>query len=218
MKSVWAVIPAYNESCRVGSVVTGALEFVDKVVVVDDGSQDTTFDVATQAGAISLRHIINLGKGAALKTGCDFALQNGADILIILDADGQHSPFEIQKFVTGIEDCDIVFSCREINEKMPWVLRFGNLMIVNISRLLFGWQLKDSQCGFKAITANAYNKIKWDTSGYAVENEMIINAWRNRLRYREIPIQTIYNDNYKGTTVLDGLKIVANMVWWRFTK
>ena len=162
-----------------------------------------------------LRHIVNLGKGAALKTGCDFAVKKGAEFIIALDADAQHDPGDIPRFAEKLKKYDIVFSYRKASSKMPPVLRFGNWFISNVVGILYGIRLNDTQCGFRAFSKEAYRKIRWNSIDYSMESEMIARAGRQRLKYVQIPIQTIYSDRYKGTTVLDGMKIVLNMAWWK---
>ncbi|MBI4143479.1 glycosyltransferase family 2 protein [Candidatus Woesearchaeota archaeon] len=216
--NIWAVIPAYNEEKNIASIVKKTGKYVANTVVVDDGSKDDTKESARRAGAIVLRHGINLGKGAALKTGCDFAAKKGAKYIICLDADAQHNPQDIPRFVEKLEKYDIVFSYRKPSKKMPLVLRFGNWLISNIAVFLYGVMLSDTQCGFRAFSKDAYRKIRWSAPDYSMESEMIAKAGKQRLKYVQIPIQTIYSDKYKGTTVIDGVKIVLNMLWWKFSK
>ena len=96
------IIPAYNEQELVGKVINGAKEYSDNIIVVDDGSKDNTYENAKSLGVIVLKHSVNLGKGAALKTGCEYAFQNGADKVIVVDADTQHDPKEIPKFLEAM--------------------------------------------------------------------------------------------------------------------
>ena len=213
--NTWAIIPAYNEEENIANIVKKTKKYVDYVIVVDDGSRDKTTEVAKKAGAIVLRHTINLGKGAALKTGCDFAVKKGAKFIVALDADAQHNPDDISRFITKLKKYDIVFSYRKVSRKMPIVLRFGNWFISNAARLLYGVSLNDTQCGFRAFSREAYKKIRWNAADYSMESEMISRAGKQRLKYVQIPIETIYSDKYKGTTIIDGIKIVLNMVWWR---
>ena len=213
--NTWAIIPAYNEEENIANIVKKTKKYVDYVIVVDDGSRDKTTEVAKKAGAIVLRHTINLGKGAALKTGCDFAVKKGAKFIVALDADAQHNPDDISRFITKLKKYDIVFSYRKVSRKMPIVLRFGNWFISNAARLLYGVSLNDTQCGFRAFSREAYKKIRWNAADYSMESEMISRAGKQRLKYVQIPIETIYSDKYKGTTVIDGIKIVLNIVWWR---
>lgn len=213
--NIWAVIPAYNEEENIDKIVKKTKKYVSNVVVVDDGSKDNTKEVAKKANAIVLRHIVNLGKGATLKTGCDFAIKNGAKLIITLDADAQHNPDDVPRFIEKLKKYDIVFSYRKASSKMPLVLRFGNWFISNVASILYSINLNDTQCGFRALTKEAYKKIRWNASDYSMESEMIARAGKQKLKYVQIPIQTIYSDKYKGTTIIDGVKIVLNMFWWK---
>lgn len=213
--NVWVIIPAYNEAERVGNVIKGVKKYCKNIVVVDDGSKDSTYSVSKKHKIIVLQHIINLGKGAAVKTGCDFALKKGAKRIILVDSDGQHDPAEIPNFLKVLKEVDVVFGYRKFNKNMPLTLKLGNGFINFVTKILYGIDLKDTQSGYRAFTADAYNKIRWKASDYSMESEMIANAGKRHLRYKEIPIQTIYSDKYKGTTVLDGIKIVFNMFLWR---
>lgn len=213
--NIWAVIAAYNEERNIDSVVKRAKSFVDSVVVVDDGSIDKTSQHAEKAGAIVLKHLVNLGKGAALKTGCDYAAKKNAKLIVVLDADAQHNPDNIPRFLEKLNNYSIVFSYRKLSSKMPFVLRFGNWFISNTVGILYGIRINDTQCGFRAFTTEAYKKIRWNASDYSMESEMIARAGKQNLKYVQIPIETIYSDKYKGTTILDGIKIVLNMIWWK---
>ncbi|MBW2996342.1 glycosyltransferase family 2 protein [Candidatus Woesearchaeota archaeon] len=217
-KDAWVIIPAYNEEKRIASVINKVKKYVDNVVVVDDGSKDDTGKVANKTGAFVLVHILNLGKGAGVKTGCDFALKRGAEKLILIDADGQHDADEIPRFLKALEEADVVFGSRGINKKMPWVFRMGNRFLNSMMGFLFGIKLKDTQCGYRAFTAEAYKKVKWRASDYSMESEMIANVGKRHLRYKEIPIETLYLDKYKGTTMFDGIKIGFNLIKWRLIK
>jgi len=215
MNSIWAVIPAYNEEKNIGSIVKKAKKHAGKVIVVDDGSKDKTKQFGEKAGAVVLRHMVNLGKGAALKTGCDFAVKNGAEFIVSLDADAQHNPDDIPRFIEKLKKYEIVFSYRKPSRKMPLVLRFGNWFISSVASLLYNVKLHDTQSGFRAFSKEAYKKIRWNASDYSMESEMISRAGKQNLKYVQIPIETIYADRYKGTTVIDGIKIVVNMFWWK---
>lgn len=215
-QKIWVIIPAKNEAQRIGSVIDKAKKYIKNILVVDDGSTDSTYDVANQKKVVVLKHIVNLGKGAALKTGCDFAIKNGADVLIAIDADGQHEPDEIPNFLKALEEVDVVFGYRIFSKDMPFIFKFGNSFINLATKLLYGLSLRDTQSGYRAFTAEAYKKVRWKASDYSMESEMIANLGKAHLRYKEIPVPTIYLDRYKGTTLFDGLKIVFNMVLWRF--
>ena len=215
--NVWAVIPAYNEEKNIAKIIKKAKKYVDGIIVVDDGSKDKTKEAAEKANAVVLKHIVNLGKGAALKTGCDYAVKNGAELIVALDADAQHNPDYIPRFIEKLKKYDIVFSYRKASKKMPFVLRFGNWFISRVARFLYGISLNDTQCGFRAFSKEAYKKVRWSVSDYSMESEMISKAGKQRLKYVQIPIQTIYSDKYKGTTIIDGIKIVLSMFWWKLS-
>ena len=189
--------------------------FARNIVVVDDGSLDNTAAEATRAGAVVLRHKVNLGKGAALKTGCDYAVQQGAQNIITMDADGQHDPREIPLFRAALEQHDIAFGSRKAPKSMPGVFKLGNKVITRTLQLLYGVIVEDSQCGYRSFRADAYHQLRWEATDYYVETEMAIRAGKMKLKHTTIPIETIYADKYKGTTIFDGMAIVAKMVGWR---
>lgn len=211
----WVVIPARNEADTIAQVLGKVREFVERVVVVDDGSEDDTFLQAQKAGAMVLRHGVNLGKGAALKTGCEYALSHGASSIITMDADGQHDPAEIPLFLEALQRHDIVFGARQIPQSMPFIFRWGNKFMSSTLKVLYQLNIEDSQCGYRAFTAASYPKIRWEALNYYVETEMVIRTGKHQLKHAQVPIKTIYADSYKGTTVLDGVLIVGKMVGWR---
>jgi len=212
---VFAVIPAYNEEKYISKIIKETKKYVDKVIVVDDGSKDKSVSMARRSKAVVLTHLVNLGKGAALKTGCDYAIKSNASLIIAIDADAQHDPKEIPSFLKGLKNHEIVLGYRKLNRKMPSVLKFGNWFINKTIRFLYDIKIRDSQCGYRAFTAKAYKKLRWKASDYSMESEMIAKMGKYKLSYAEIPITTIYSDKYKGTTVLDGIKIVFNLLVWK---
>lgn len=219
MKSeAFAIIPARNESRHIAKVIEKTKKYRVNIVVVDDGSTDGTKDIAESCGAKVISHITNLGKGAAVNTGCEYAISKGAKRIILIDSDGQHDPKEIPRFLRNLKTSDLVFGVRRFNSKMPFVMRFGNLFITKTAYLLFNVDIKDTQCGYRAFNSSTYKKIRWKSRDYSMESEMIANAGKNNIKYSQLPIDTIYSDNYKGTTVIDGIKIVLNMLWWKMVK
>jgi len=216
--NTWVIIPAHNEEKEIKEVIKKTKKYVDNIVVVDDGSTDKTYEAAKNANVVVLRHVVNLGKGAALKTGCEYAIKKGADNLILIDADSQHDPKEIPNFITNLNKVDIVFGYRKKSKNMPFILRFGNLFIRETINLLFNIKLNDPLCGYRAFKSRIYKKIRWNASDYSIESEMVTKVGKRNLNYKEIPIQTIYSDRYKGTTIIDGIKIVLNVLWWRLAR
>jgi UDP-N-acetylglucosamine---dolichyl-phosphate N-acetylglucosaminyltransferase len=213
---VFVIIPAYNEQKTLRSVLRVTKKYCDNIIVVDDGSIDKTFDIALNEDVIVLQHIVNLGKGSALKTGCEYAISHGAKKIVIMDADGQHNPVLIPKFVRALDKHMIVYGYREFNEEMPVILAYGNRLINYMIQRVFAVKIRDSLCGFRAWTKEAHTKIRWKATDYYVESEIIAHAAMNKLSYTEIPIPTVYLDRYKGTTPIDGIKIIIRMLSWRF--
>ncbi|MFA6908594.1 MAG: glycosyltransferase family 2 protein [Patescibacteria group bacterium] len=218
MKTV-VVIPALNEEQRISMLLREVLRYAEQVVVVDDGSSDHTYDVAQRAGqgVIALRHRLNLGKGSALKTGCEAALRLHADRVVLMDSDGQHKASDIPRLLKKMEtqNVDIVFGSRKIGRAMPLVMMIGNAFLSRLTSVLFGIRISDTQSGFRSFRADVYSKIKWDSRRYSVETEMIVNAGKHKLKFAEVEIETIYHDNYKGTTFIDGIRIFLNILMWR---
>ena len=214
----YIIIPARNEEKHIADVINNTKPYCQNIIVIDDGSTDQTSILAKQTGAITLTHKVNLGKGAAMKTGCEYALQQGATHLIVMDADGQHEPKEIPALLHALTTHDIVFGTRNMPKSMPFVMRFGNKFINKTLNFFHNINIEDSQCGYRAFTPAAYQKIRWDAQDYFVETEMTIRAGKQKLKYIQHPIQTIYNDKYKGTTIFDGIQIVTKMIGSKLIK
>jgi len=214
----YVIIPAHDEEKSIKGTITKAKRHSFNIVVVDDGSKDRTAEICTHEKVTLLHHKVNLGKGAALKTGCDYALTQGAKNIVVIDADGQHDPNLIPFFFKELENAEIVFSHRERSKNMPLVLKLGNIFINKFLTLLYGVKINDSQCGYRAFTADAYHKVRWNANDYFMETEMIINAGKAKLKYTQIPIETVYNDKFKGTTVKDGVLIIMKMISSRLFK
>ena len=211
------ILPAYNESAHISDIVHRALGFVDQLIVIDDCSQDATFDEAKKAGAIALRHRVNLGKASALKTGCEAAILLGADVIALMDSDGQHNPEDLPRFFQKLEHegLDIVVGSRHGGDKMPIVRKFGNQLLEYASKLLFHVEIRDIQSGFRVFRADVYPQLKWVSNNYHADAEMTVRIGLYKLKYKELFIDTIYHDDYKGMTPIDGLKLLFNMFKWR---
>jgi glycosyltransferase involved in cell wall biosynthesis len=216
---VCIVIPAYNEEKTISDIVEEAKKYSEDVVVVDDGSSDDTRKLAKERGAKVLQHAVNLGVGSATTTGNNYAVSRGFDIIVNLDSDGQHSSSAIPKGVELLESggYDIVIGSRflERTKKMPGILKLGNRFLTLFNRKVFGSNISDTQSGFRIVTADAWKKLSPISMGYAICSEISASIGIKRLKYAEIPIETIYLDTFKGTTILDGIKIFVSMVqWW----
>ena len=211
------IIPAYNEEKLIGRVLRRLKTQAVEIVVVDDGSKDNTGKVAKEFGVTVLQHRINLGKGAAMKTGIEFAIRLKPDFVIFMDGDGQHDSKYIPEFCKKIEQgFDIVFGARKLSDKVPFVRFFGNRVGAFIINLLFHIYRSDLLCGYIALTPDAYKKIKWDSSRYGVETEIVARTGKNKLKYEEVSMEAIYNDKYKGVTIMDAIGILFNIPRWKF--
>jgi len=189
------LIPAYNEEKTIGAVIKGSKQYVNDVIVVDDGSNDNTGAAAREAGAVVITQDVNRGKGAALKTGFDYILADKWDALIIVDADGQHDWNEIPKIIetTKKENSGITIGSRMSNiKKMPVLRKAINLLTSWIITKLAGQYVPDSQCGFRLIRSNLLREINLSTDNFEMESEMIIIAARKGYRISFVPIRTIY--------------------------
>ena len=217
VKDLWVVIPAHNEEKRIRVVLCSLKKYTKNIIVVDDGSTDSTYDIVCDQDVICLRHIVNFGKGSALKTGCDFALKMGAKFMVVMDADGQHRVEDIPKLIAHLfeDNNDIVFGVRTWNQNMPTIFKIGNIILSKYVGFMFRIKISDTQSGFRAFTSVAYKKIRWDATDYSMESEMIARAGKNRLKYAQEKIKTIYLDRYKGTTIIDGIKVALSMLFWK---
>lgn len=219
--NITVVLPVYNEEERVSQVLKELLATKLSIVVVDDGSSDKSFLKAKKlknSKLMVLSHKINLGKGAALKTGCDYAFSHDADAVIMMDSDGQHSVDDLKKFQEKLESkkYDVIFGSRNLNLGVPLIRFVGNKVASVIVNILFGIYVSDLISGFRAITKKAYEKIRWNSVGYSVETEMVVRVKKEKLSYCEIPVATIYYDGYKGVSILDSFGVLGNLIVWRF--
>lgn len=207
-----AIIPAYNERKTIEYIVRETKKYVDEVVVVDDGSSDGTGEIAKTAGAKVIKHIKNLGLGKSLIDGFHYALKKNFDIIITLDADGQHSPRDIPKFIKAInEGYDFVLGERNLS-RYPLIKKIGNLFLNFMTNIISGTILKDTESGFRAYKRDALKKImKYiKADRYEIACEIIFAVGYYNLKYKNVPI--ISNVYVKGVTVRDGIKIFLYML------
>ncbi|NJD99584.1 glycosyltransferase family 2 protein [Thermococcus sp. LS1] len=195
-KRITVIIPAYNEAKRIGKVLERIPEFVDEVIVVDDGSNDNTHGVAVEYSKKdprikALRLEKNSGKGAAMRAGVKEAT---GEIIVFMDADGQHRPEEIINLVEPIvrEDADFVIGARkfEVQGKRPLHRRLSNIITTRLLRLKLKQYVYDTQSGFRAMKREFVPTIESDR--YEVETEMLIKAAKMGARIKEVPVSMIY--------------------------
>lgn len=216
---IWVIIPGYNEQKYIKEVLRKTKKYTSNIVFVDDGSSDNSTKLASKHIKHVLTHPINLGKGSAMKTGCEYAFAElKAKAVIFMDADDQHNPAQLQLFVNGFKKgYDVVFGVRVLNKHMPVIRRFGNASHSLLIWLLFGSYIPDIPSGFKAFTKKAYQRIQWNTTDYAVETEIAARVAKEKLPYKGVIIETIYHDLDRGMTIIDILKLTTQIVSWKFS-
>jgi len=196
------IIPAYNEETTIANVIddikiNAKNAYNYDIVVVDDGSQDNTSAIAEKAGAKIIQHILNTGSGGATATGLSYAQQNGYDIAVTLDADGQHHAKDAIRGVSVLQknNYDLLIGSRLIDSKgMSRVKIFGNKGLSFITYVLFGIKVTDSQSGLRVFSKNALLNLKWKTSGYEFCSEMLWRANQQGLKIGEFSIKAIYTE------------------------
>jgi glycosyltransferase involved in cell wall biosynthesis len=192
-----AVIPAFNEEKHIGDVVRRTREQLDHVVVVDDGSSDETAARAREAGAEVIVHPENRGKGESIKSGLRYWLERQLTWVVILDADGQHRPEEIDRLIRAAasDGASLLLGNRMKDiSSMPPVRRWVNrYMSKKISRLC-GQDIPDTQCGFRMLHRHFIPEVLSGTDRFDYETEMLIIASRKGFRIESVPISTVYSD------------------------
>jgi glycosyltransferase involved in cell wall biosynthesis len=223
MLEVTAVIPAYNEHVAVGSIALQASKFVDRVIVVDDGSTDNTAEIAKLAGVELIKHGKNMGKGVALKTG--FEAAKNSDIIVTLDADGQHKISDIPKLIKPIKDgkADIVNGSRYINggeKNTPKYRRVGQSVLDMLTNINSKVKVTDSQSGFRAFSKKTLSAFRFKQKGYGIESEMLIDASNANFKIKEVEIEVRYDvDGSKENPIIHGFGVLLDVVQdMKFTK
>jgi glycosyltransferase involved in cell wall biosynthesis len=187
-----AIIPAYNEEKYIGTVVKKASHYVDRVIVVDDGSYDNTYGEAKASGASVIRSPKNEGKARAIKRGLEKA--KDSDVIVLMDGDLQHPPEEIPSLLECISDCDLCIGSRFLSETpgMPFANRISNYIASTLISILGGVKITDPQSGFRAIKTSKLLELELKAERYAIEHIMILEAARKGFRIKEVPISCIY--------------------------
>jgi len=209
----FAIIPAYNEEKNIGELVRRIRRLDNiKSIVIDDGSKDKTSYFAKKANAFVLRHERRKGKGEALNTGFNFLIKNHpeAKYVIVIDADMQYMPEEIPKILKPLETgkADFVSGYREF-KNTPFRHRLGNFVWRTIFNIMFGTDFKDTNCGFMGMTADAMKTMKRINGGYIIENQIFIQALKNKLRIKQVLVKVIYKRKSK---VVRGIRVVAGVL------
>ena len=213
---VVAAIPCFNEERFIGSVVAKTKKYVNKVVVIDDGSTDDSAEVAKATGAAVYCHEENRGYGAAICSALDRGRSLKADILVILDGDGQHDPKEIPHLIQPIldGDADIVVGSRFLGKenKSPLYRRIGQRTLTTITNVGSGHKLTDSQSGCRAYSAKALKELNLSERGMSVSSEIQFAIKEADLRVAEVPIDVSYEDKAKRSPVGHGVSVLTRIM------
>lgn len=213
------IISLHNEKKHIENVLKGLKNKKLDVIVVDDGSTDGSADLVKKYNVDLLSHPVNLGKGAAMKTGATYAFKNGYNYVIFMDADGQHDPADLNKFEDKIElkKYDLVLGSRNLEENAPFVRVLGNKIASIVINVFFNIKVTDPLSGYRALSREGFLEINWQSLGYSVESEILAKAGIKKLKFTEIPVKTIYYDKDKGVTMLDAFAVLIDVIKWRLT-
>lgn len=222
---VWVVVAAYNEQPRLGDTLRRLLATgYRNVVVVDDGSRDATGQVAREHGVWVLRHIINLGQGAALQTGITFALKHGAEVVVTFDADGQHDPTEIERLIAPVVagTADLALGSRFLGtaENIPFARKLVLKGGVVFTRVFSNVKVTDTHNGFRAFSRAAAEKVKITQNRMAHASEILDRIREHDLRFVEVPCTIRYSAETmaKGQSSWNAVKIVLQLFLGRLVR
>ena len=209
------LLPAYNESSTIGPIIKDAGLFIGRIMVIDDGSSDNTADVARAHGAIVLKHTRNRGKGRALRTGFEYALQDGYELIATMDGDGQHDPMDLPRFFDHFRRTrpDILVGGRfKERSRMPLHRRLNNWLVSNVGSALCGQRVPDFQSGYRLVKAEVLKSVRLETERYETESELLIKAGRLGFRIESTPIITIYGDEVSNVKVLREMRLFTRLL------
>lgn len=218
-RSAWIVIPLYNEATIVGEVVRSLRKRFEHIVCVDDGSSDGSAEVALQAGALLVEHPINLGQGAALQTGFEYALMHDScEYIVTFDADGQHriEDAEAMLHLARDEDLAIIFGSRFLDDRTNpgWVKKVILKTAVWVTNMSTGLRLTDAHNGLRVIRRDAAQQVELKQDRMAHATEIVMELGQTALPWREYPVELLYTDysKSKGQSVLNSVNILVDLI------
>jgi glycosyltransferase involved in cell wall biosynthesis len=218
LSRTWVIVPLFNEAAVIGDVVRGLLVRFPHVVCVDDGSSDASAEEAAAAGATVVKHPINLGAGAATRTGLDYALQDSAaEYFVTFDADGQHQVIDAFAMVDRLEKerVDILIGSRFLDErtKPGTIKKLVLRTAVVFERMSTGIRLTDAHCGLRAMNRRSAEAIEILQNRYAHATELVSEIARHDLRYAEHPVHVLYTDysRSKGQSVWNSVNVLSDL-------
>jgi glycosyltransferase involved in cell wall biosynthesis len=218
LADVIVVIPAYKEELVIGSLVLKARQIVERVIVVDDGSPDRTYEVATYAGAEVIRLDHNTGKAYALLLGLKRARELGCRAAVAIDGDGQHKTREIPAVAKPVLEgkADLVIGSRFLGKEngVPTYRRMGQKTLDVFTRIGSGHKCTDTQSGFRAFSQKALDNLDFQSSGYSIESDMIAHFSKRGLVIVEVPITVRYEvpNKHKMNPLSHGFSVLGRII------
>jgi glycosyltransferase involved in cell wall biosynthesis len=216
-ETTWVVIAALDEAAVIHDVVSEVTRDGWSVVLVDDGSRDDTAARARAAGAIVLRHAVNLGQGASLQTGIDYALRRDAKTIVTFDADGQHCAADIPAMVAALADADIALGSRFLGKVEGATKRRMALLrtAVVMSNKMSGMKLTDAHCGFRAFRATVAPRLRISQDRMAHASELLRKINAPGLRVVEVPVTVRYTEHSmrKGQGGIQAVRILFDYLF-----
>ena len=218
--NIMVCIPAYNEEGRIGKVIEVAKKFATRVIVFDDGSTDNTAEISRNNGATVIKNEKNEGYGKAISGLLKFAKENNVDIMVTIDSDGQHDPYQIPSIIRPLlnKECDIVIGSRFIRDhdtdKIPRYRKFGIKTITKAIQIASYNNITDAQSGFRAYNKVALSKLRLYDKGMSVSTEILIEAKDQGLKIIEVPITVGYDSENLSThhPLFHGLGVLSSVI------
>lgn len=215
----WIVIPLYNEASVIGDVIEGLLPHFSNIVCIDDGSSDGSVHAAREAGARIVQHPINLGQGAALQTGFEYAVAHPqCEYIVTFDADGQHRVEDALAMVelARTENLAVIFGSRFLDDRTNpgWIKKVILKTAIWVTNLTTGLKLTDAHNGLRVIRRDAAERIELKQDRMAHATEIVLELSRTGLPWREFPVELIYTDysKAKGQSVLNSVNILVDLI------
>jgi len=214
--SVAAAIPVFNEGAAISAVIAGVRPYVDRILIVDDGSTDGSGILAAETGAQVATHDRNHGKGVGLRTALGWAkAQPEVTELVLIDGDGQHDPEDIPRLLAELrrQDLDILVGSRFLGENNAPLYRLFGLHVLTASAGLgSGIYVTDSQSGFRVLSRRAIDRLELNEGAFAVESEMLFEAAAKRMRLAETPIAIRYTGPARRSPVIHGVSVLIRTI------
>lgn len=213
----YIIVPSYNEEKVIRTTILELLGANYKVIVVDDASEDDTYTQLQDLEIHYIKHRINLGQGAALQTGMDYAKKIGAELVVHFDADGQHNVEDLKQLIHPIlnDEADIVLGSRfQSQNQIPFFRKILLKQAIWINGLLTGLWLSDAHNGLRALNKKALEKIELKENGMAHATEILMEIRSHRLRYREVPVHIHYSSysQAKGQSIWNAFNILSDIL------